>query len=552
MKKQTVITKNNLPSINILGCCVSRDSIEKNKNSYNICNYAPFISAYSLCNSKKINLNIDDLIKSGLSPFRARVIYLDAQNSVVNYIRECKTEWLLLDIADSRMDILAWPSEGIYITNNSYIQEFLPKFRCLFPKSNPIIIKAWQIPLNKLIDSLAKLLDQILQIYSPEKIIFNEFYRANEYVAVDGTLHKFTGSTLEINKKWNNILKSLNEFAEKKLTGCHIIKPLTNSLSDEKNKWGLSPFHYCDDYYEYIEKSINIIINNNDPYVLPIVLRELNSFYNERFLLIKSNAAYKNVLFEKEKWKKYSYTFKTLIINNLILISDKNLLCLATRMLEKGYRHIAIYGDTEITKVLCKVLENEAEIIIDYIVENANNPIQGIKTINRSDTEYPDCDLMLIADIYYYKEIKAKLEKMKVPFPFYNAAEFIQSLPAGDNDSINKIKKYIADLSEQLSASVKNEAKLTEQLNDLTKQDIDSKRTIDKLNNDIKLMSDNKNKILAEKQKAASERDVALSELDAANSEIQAIRNSISFKVGRGLTLIPRKIRDFIKAKKKQ
>ena len=103
-----------------------------------------------------------------------------------------------------------------------------------------------------------------------------------------------------------------------------------------------------------------------------------------------------------------------------------------------------------------------------------------------------------------------------------------------------------------MSASVKNEAKLTEQLNDLTKQDIDSKRTIDKLNNDIKLMSDNKNKILAEKQNAASERDVALSELDAANSEIQAIRNSISFKVGRGLTLIPRKIRDFIKAKKKQ
>ena len=240
---------------------------------------------------------------------------------------------------------------------------------------------------------------------------------------------------------------------------------------------------------------------------------------------------------------------KYLAVKKLLLPDSDNDVTLANAIVAKGYRSIAIYGDTEITKVLCSVLEGTA-VSIEYVVENADNLVSGVKTVNRSLTQYPDCDVMLVADIAAWLDIKEKLEKMKVTFPFYNAAEFIQSLPSGDSESVDNTKKRINSLSEQLSASVKNEAKLTEQLNDLTKQDIASKKTIDKLNNDINLISNDKNKILAEKQKVASERDVALSERNAANSEIQAIRNSISFKIGRGLTLIPRKIRDFINAKK--
>ena len=223
---------------------------------------------------------------------------------------------------------------------------------------------------------------------------------------------------------------------------------------------------------------------------------------------------------------------------------------LANALISKGYKRIAIYGDTEIAKVLCAVLK-DSDVSIEYIVENALNSVPGFKTINRNAAEYLDCDVMLVADIYNFKEIKAKLEKMKVPFPFYNAAEFIQSLPAADGDGINKIKEKIRNLNDrivfereekerldiQLSASAKREAELAEKVGTLTKRDTVSQEKIKSLSVDIKQLT-------ATNRRVAEERDGCMGELES-------LKNSLSFRLGRAITFIPRKIRDAFKKSKK-
>lgn len=535
--------------INILGCCVSRDSIEFNKERYIVPRYAAFVSPWSMF-SGKCEVPDCNICKNGTTPFMQKCVQHDTELTTIDYIKEEQSDWLLLDFADCRLSIVAWDTKNIRLTYSVAVKNNIVSFSKQFGNDYKII-KAYDLPYDKFVTKIDFLLDQLLKIYPVNKIILHEFYCADVFIDKQKNFQSVKLAWMkELVEKVNPFLKKIYNYSKNKLLGCHIVNWPENVVADETNKWGLCNLHYHRLYYEYAEKAISVITQEFDRSIEEYKLAALRELYSEKFATLREKALCNNVRADRDKWKNYSNTFKALAIKKMLMPDTDICIFLAHAILEKGYKHISLYGNTEITKVLCNVL-NGSNISIDYVVENSTNPINGIKTINRSDTTYPICDVMLIADIYYYKEIKAKLEKMKVPFPFYNAAEFIQSLPAGENDSINKIKKYIADLSEQLSASVKNEAKLTEQLNDLTKQEIASRKTIDKLNNDIKLMSDDKNKILAEKQKVASERDVALSERNAANSEIQAIRNSISFKVGRGLTLIPRKIRDFIKAKKK-
>lgn len=253
---------------------------------------------------------------------------------------------------------------------------------------------------------------------------------------------------------------------------------------------------------------------------------------------------------DRNKWQNYSTTFKHLIIGNLTDRSETAQRYLSRAFSERGHKKIAIYGDTEITKVLVTVLA-DTEIEIVYIVEDSSKPIGNIKTIDRNLKNYPNCDVMLVADIYNFKDIKAKLEKMKVPFPFYNAAEFIQSLPAADGDGIDKIKEKIRNLNDrivfereekerldiQLSASAKREAELAEKVGTLTKRDTVSQEKIKSLSGDIKQLT-------ATNRRVAEERDSCMGELES-------VKNSLSFRLGRAITFIPRKIRDAFKKSKK-
>ena len=140
-------------------------------------------------------------------------------------------------------------------------------------------------------------------------------------------------------------------------------------------------------------------------------------------------------------------------------------------------------------------------VSIKYIVEDSKNPVKGFKTVDRNPANYPDCDVMLIADIYGFKGIEEKLKKLQVSFPFYNAAEYIKSLPTGSGDGVQKIKDKIEMLNGKLASLAKDKAAYT----------VKYERTY---------------------------------------GELQAIKNSLSFKVGRMIIFIPRKLRNAFKRKK--
>lgn len=95
----------NCKRINILGCCVSRDSIEFNKERYIVPRYAAFVSPWSMF-SGKCEVPDWDICKNGTTPFMQKCVEHDAELSTIDYIKEEQSDWLLLDFADCRLSIV--------------------------------------------------------------------------------------------------------------------------------------------------------------------------------------------------------------------------------------------------------------------------------------------------------------------------------------------------------------------------------------------------------------------------------------------------------------
>lgn len=292
--------------ISVLGCCVSRDVLEYIKNKYDVERYSAFVSPYTMISGTKCNVDIDKLVALGLSNFYARSIKLDFSCGVLDYFQEVKSDWLLLDIADSRLPVIEWPN-GAMITGESRRRAALNDISALIGSEMPKITYALDIPIEAHKEKLGKVLDAVLQIYPADKIILNEFYCAKEYISANMELKSFDDIKLDC------LFAELNAFAEKKLENkCHIIKAPENLLGDEKHKWGLLYLHYYELYYQYAEHCLSIITKKYDKELEEKFLLELRTSYSTMFLILRQSAINKKLQLEiSQKYENLIIDLKT-------------------------------------------------------------------------------------------------------------------------------------------------------------------------------------------------------------------------------------------------
>ena len=569
-------------NFNVLGCCVSRDTLDLDRDKYHVQRYSAFISPFTMLNGTVIDVPDRLLIDRGAPGFAQKVLTLDANKKSLEYVLDLKSDWLLFDIADIRMGVVEWKEQGVILTYNSYVQKYLSIISHLFGDVRPKEYKVFDLPQGELFARLNGLLKIILDKWSPNEIILNEFYCVYDFLTSREEILSFASEEVNKYKEWNKIIRAAIKICEEKLEGCHIIKAPDHLLATVKHKWGLSPLHYHKLYYEYSEKAISIITQEKlDRKREEEKLENLRLLYSEKFAALREKAEATSVRLDRDKWRNYSNTFKSLALKNLLLPDKSAALSLQNAFLSKGYTHIAIYGDTEITKILVHILRGTS-VTVDYIIENAAKPVPDVRTINRNSETYPAVDLLLIADIYYYEEIKAKLEKREVAFPFVNAAEFIQSLPAGQGIGelqayVNSLKEKQADLEENVAqlqksaeayaaekaqmqaafgelsdryqASEQKAADLATEVDGLQVKNKAAQRDIEELSVENKAAKE-EIEGLHRKQTEAQKQIVAItSQRDAAVADAASLRNSVSYKFGRAMTFIPRKIRDVFKKK---
>ncbi len=189
------------------------------------------------------------------------------------------------------------------------------------------------------------------------------------------------------------------------------------------------------------------------------------------------------------------------------------------------------------------MLLNSTEVVIDYIVESHYTQISGIKCIGCNAEVFPACDLMLIADVASYSFIKDKLEKMKVTFPYANAAEFFQSVNESEVQVCN-VNKKIGELNEIISQDRLQMDRDRMQINNDKIQINQDRMQIDDAN--VQIVNLNAKINILE-----SDIESTNIKLNTANTQLQAIRCSKSYKIGRGITFLPRKVRDLVKRNSK-
>ena len=114
--------------INILGCCVSRDTIDYKKEKYVVPRYAAFVSPWSMLNGNQVDVALEDLVECGISNFQAKCLLHDAQLSTINFLKESESDWLLFDLADSRLNIVVWKNKDIALSLTTGLKKTIGVF----------------------------------------------------------------------------------------------------------------------------------------------------------------------------------------------------------------------------------------------------------------------------------------------------------------------------------------------------------------------------------------------------------------------------------------
>jgi hypothetical protein len=234
-----------LIKIDILGSCVSRDafSIEKDKK-FQLDNYFARSSIISMY-SKPISVRMEDIQIA--SNFQKRMVYYDLTKEFQKYIKKSKSDFLIIDFIDERFHVLK--TVDSYITRS---REFLMSGLTI---KKTFVQEEERHELWK--QKIDLFVNDIKTYFDPKRVILHKAFWQSEYKGKDGHIHQLQEPDIEKN---NSILTDYYDYLEEKLKGINVIH-LTGYVSDENHKWGLSPFHYEDNYYIEFLKRLKLISN---------------------------------------------------------------------------------------------------------------------------------------------------------------------------------------------------------------------------------------------------------------------------------------------------
>lgn len=99
--------------------------------------------------------------------------------------------------------------------------------------------------------------DKINNIYASDKIIIVEAYMVKKYL-LDGK--EFFFENQQMIQEYNAMVQKYYQILECNFEGCHVIKMPENVVGDAKHRWGRSPVHFTNDFYDWLAREIEQVI----------------------------------------------------------------------------------------------------------------------------------------------------------------------------------------------------------------------------------------------------------------------------------------------------
>ena len=430
-------------SFNIFGACVSRD-IFPSETEFEINQFISFTNPLSLYLKRNIEENdlclMEDIFFEKLewgSNFAKRCMRLDNNNCSLKYLAEKKSDWLLLDLADYRMDIIQYANNYFTVTNlyrknksfwDKYLIEQGGDTRLNIFNSGE---KTSPFSQDDFLNSLNWFCGEITKLYDPNHIILHEYYMVEEYIKKEagesGGTDFFTPAFNV--RSTNLLLKQLYSRCEQLLGGCYKIPFPDNILANEKHKWGKHPLHYSNTYYEYAYKAIQLICGNNDQDVesvnqqIELLKLEYSQRAKEQYKLTIFDFYSKQLKKADKDLKRADFYCNTFF--NVIKNHDEVLLHINNFCKRNNIKKCCFWGDYLISKVLAHLLKQIDQIELEYIICNWNHGTCD-KVIPVSSETYPDTDALIICDVLNIDQ-KAKYCSAKTSQPIYSVFDFLPS-----------------------------------------------------------------------------------------------------------------------------
>ncbi|UBR28743.1 DUF6270 domain-containing protein [Bacillus sp. SD-4] len=249
-----------MTTYDILGSCVSRDPFAMVENDYKLHRYFARTSLISLY-SEPINIALED-IKSP-SAFQQRMLHFDLTNNFRKYITYTKSDYIILDFIDERMDLLKHKNSYITVSTEFKNSNLKGIYKGETVEKTEDNLSLWE-------EHAKKFINEVKKYKKPNQIILHKAFWKEQYYTKSNELVSFDAEKISQAQKYNRILEHYYSFIEKEFEGIQIIEP-KGYYADENHKWGLSPFHYESAYYNEFMKQFSTIQRKKAvvPYINP-------------------------------------------------------------------------------------------------------------------------------------------------------------------------------------------------------------------------------------------------------------------------------------------
>ncbi|WP_240519117.1 DUF6270 domain-containing protein [Bacillus cereus] len=236
-----------LTTIDILGSCVTRDAFRYDEeNIFKINKYYARSSLVSIY-SEPIKITLKDINLE--SQFQKRMVYSDLTKDFRKYVKNQVADYFLIDFIDERLSVLK-NGDSYFTRSNEFVKA---KINLKGNVLNSVEkMSEWK-------ESAQLFSEELRKHFNLDQIILHKAYWKESYIDKDGEVRAFNDDTIAQN---NEKLMQYYSLIEENLKGIKTIE-VEELISSEIHIWGLSPFHYQDEYYKEFINQLKVLTKNN-------------------------------------------------------------------------------------------------------------------------------------------------------------------------------------------------------------------------------------------------------------------------------------------------
>lgn len=257
-----------MKTINILGCCICRDIFRVNECSdkYKVNKFIQSVSPVSIVekSTSKTILSQNSLdYFTERSNFAKRNIMHDFNKSVKETIASSLSDYLIVDLCELRFKMVkAITTDGyeFLLTQTSHITEIIAN-RDKVPDLEGISFsEGFELDEKSVFDYLKSYAVFLTQNYDSSKIILIENLPVSIHLNDEKKcMHSLNEVSVFLTAQK---LSAYYNYFESLIPDMNVVKGFDWIVGDANHLWGLDSLHFTDEYYNYLYRAINMIVDN--------------------------------------------------------------------------------------------------------------------------------------------------------------------------------------------------------------------------------------------------------------------------------------------------